>query len=135
MIFKKRTIILHLNICIFACRPNPFEIKLRIRIYFITLLNDKSILKSYVIQMWLRLRSQITDFGRRNTLNRKIQLASIPIVAAAVGYITNYVGVSMLFYPIEYRGTQCRNILFVFIQFSSCVFFVGSSIVRWPNRL
>ena len=29
---------------------------------------------------------------------------SIPIVAALVGYITNYVGVKMLFYPIKWRG-------------------------------
>ena len=29
---------------------------------------------------------------------------SIPIVAAMVGYITNYVGVKMLFYPIKWRG-------------------------------
>jgi uncharacterized membrane protein YheB (UPF0754 family) len=29
---------------------------------------------------------------------------TIPIVAAMVGYITNYVGVKMLFYPIKWRG-------------------------------
>jgi uncharacterized membrane protein YheB (UPF0754 family) len=29
---------------------------------------------------------------------------SIPIVAALVGYLTNYVGVKMLFYPIKWRG-------------------------------
>jgi uncharacterized membrane protein YheB (UPF0754 family) len=29
---------------------------------------------------------------------------SIPIVAAMVGYITNWVGVKMLFYPIQWRG-------------------------------
>jgi len=29
---------------------------------------------------------------------------SIPIVAALVGWVTNYVGVKMLFYPIEWRG-------------------------------
>lgn len=32
------------------------------------------------------------------------QYISIPIVAALVGYITNYLGVAMLFYPIEWRG-------------------------------
>jgi hypothetical protein len=29
---------------------------------------------------------------------------SIPVVAAIVGYVTNYVGVNMLFYPIEWTG-------------------------------
>lgn len=29
---------------------------------------------------------------------------SIPVVAALVGYITNYVGVKMLFYPTQWRG-------------------------------
>jgi uncharacterized membrane protein YheB (UPF0754 family) len=29
---------------------------------------------------------------------------SSPIVAALVGWVTNYVGVKMLFYPIEWRG-------------------------------
>jgi len=29
---------------------------------------------------------------------------SIPIVAAIVGYVTNFVGVKMLFYPIEWQG-------------------------------
>ena len=29
---------------------------------------------------------------------------TIPIVAALVGYITNYVGVKMLFYPIKWTG-------------------------------
>lgn len=29
---------------------------------------------------------------------------TIPIVAALVGYVTNYVGVKMLFYPIKWRG-------------------------------
>lgn len=32
------------------------------------------------------------------------QYLSIPIVAATVGYITNYLGVMMLFYPIQWRG-------------------------------
>jgi uncharacterized membrane protein YheB (UPF0754 family) len=38
---------------------------------------------------------------------------SVPIIAAAVGYITNYIGVNMLFYPIEYTGTSFK---------------------RWPNQ-
>ena len=29
---------------------------------------------------------------------------SIPIVAGLVGYITNYIGIKMLFYPINWRG-------------------------------
>jgi len=35
---------------------------------------------------------------------RPWQYLSIPIVAACVGYITNYVGVKMLFYPIDWTG-------------------------------
>jgi len=30
--------------------------------------------------------------------------ASIPATASAVGYITNYIGVKMLFYPLEWTG-------------------------------
>jgi uncharacterized membrane protein YheB (UPF0754 family) len=30
----------------------------------------------------------------------------IPIGAALVGYITNYVGVKMLFYPVNYFGSS-----------------------------
>lgn len=33
-----------------------------------------------------------------------IQYLSIPFVAAFVGYITNYLGVWMLFYPLEWKG-------------------------------
>ena len=38
--------------------------------------------------------------------NKYWTFASIPIIAGVVGYITNYVGVQMLFYPIEYKGIQ-----------------------------
>lgn len=38
---------------------------------------------------------------------------SIPVTAAFVGYITNYVGVNMLFYPIEWTGLDIK---------------------RWPNQ-
>ena len=40
---------------------------------------------------------------------RPWQFASIPITAAAVGYITNYVGVSMLFYPVEWTGIDVKR--------------------------
>ena len=35
-----------------------------------------------------------------------MQYATIPAVAAFLGLSTNYVGVKMLFYPIEYTGTD-----------------------------
>lgn len=38
--------------------------------------------------------------------NRPIQYATIPSIAAFVGISTNYMGVQMLFYPIEYLGTS-----------------------------
>lgn len=41
------------------------------------------------------------------------QHLTIPITAALVGYVTNYVGVSMLFYPIQWQGVPIR---------------------RWPNQ-
>lgn len=37
---------------------------------------------------------------------RPIEYATIPIVAAMVGISTNYMGVQMLFYPIDYIGTS-----------------------------
>ena len=42
-----------------------------------------------------------------------LRFLSIPVIAAGVGYITNYIGVNMLFYPIEYTGTSFK---------------------RWPNQ-
>jgi hypothetical protein len=38
--------------------------------------------------------------------NRPIEYATIPCVAAFVGIMTNWMGVKMLFYPIEYFGTE-----------------------------
>lgn len=38
---------------------------------------------------------------------------SIPVSAAVIGYVTNYVGVKMLFYPLEWKGIN---------------------IYRWPNQ-
>jgi hypothetical protein len=37
---------------------------------------------------------------------RPIEYATIPCVAAFVGIMTNWMGVKMLFYPIEYMGTE-----------------------------
>ena len=34
---------------------------------------------------------------------------SVPVAAAAVGYVTNYIGVNMLFYPIEYTGINYKR--------------------------
>ena len=52
---------------------------------------------------WERLREQwassCQDFKRRPWT-----YVSIPIVAGLVGYITNYIGIKMLFYPIKWTG-------------------------------
>lgn len=40
---------------------------------------------------------------------RPWQFASIPIAAGAVGYVTNLVGVNMLFYPIDYLGFNFKR--------------------------
>jgi hypothetical protein len=37
---------------------------------------------------------------------RPIEYATVPCVAAFVGIMTNWMGVKMLFYPIEYMGTE-----------------------------
>jgi hypothetical protein len=37
---------------------------------------------------------------------RPIEYATVPCVAAFVGIMTNWMGVKMLFYPIEYVGTE-----------------------------
>ena len=55
-----------------------------------------------------RWRLAVEDMKRN-----PIQYISIPIVAALVGYITNYVGVKMLFYPINW---------------------IGIPIIRWENQ-
>jgi hypothetical protein len=33
-----------------------------------------------------------------------VQYLSIPVSAAIIGYITNWLGVKMIFYPIQWRG-------------------------------
>jgi len=47
--------------------------------------------------------------SRRIMRQKPWQFLSIPIAAGAVGYVTNLVGVNMLFYPIEYRGLNIRR--------------------------
>lgn len=37
-----------------------------------------------------------------------LQFLSIPVIAAIVGYVTNYVGVNMLFYPIAWKGIPVK---------------------------
>lgn len=44
------------------------------------------------------------SLGVADIKKNPLSYISIPIVAALVGYITNYVGVKMLFYPIQWRG-------------------------------
>ena len=41
--------------------------------------------------------------------SRPIEYASIPCVAAFVGIITNWMGVKMIFYPIEYMGIELKE--------------------------
>lgn len=45
----------------------------------------------------------------KNMKKRPWQFASIPVMAGIVGYVTNYVGVSMLFYPIEWTGVPFKR--------------------------
>jgi len=40
---------------------------------------------------------------------RPIEYLSVPCVAAFVGITTNWMGVKMLFYPIDYRGIDARR--------------------------
>ena len=40
---------------------------------------------------------------------RPWQFGTIPVMAAAVGYVTNYIGVQMLFYPLEWTGVPIRR--------------------------
>ncbi|VEU36003.1 unnamed protein product [Pseudo-nitzschia multistriata] len=41
--------------------------------------------------------------------NRPIEFLSVPCVAAFVGILTNWMGVKMLFYPVEYRGLDWKR--------------------------
>src|ERR1700758_930695 len=40
--------------------------------------------------------------------NSTIALVTIPFFTGAIGYITNWTGVLMLFYPVEFRGYRSR---------------------------
>ena len=54
-------------------------------------------------------KNYFTSFFQRiyNEIKRRpIQYATIPSIAAFVGISTNYMGVQMLFYPIQYIGTN-----------------------------
>jgi hypothetical protein len=51
---------------------------------------------SYVSKQWVETKKKFKS--------NPYQYLSIPLIAALVGYVTNYVGVSMLFYPIEWTG-------------------------------
>ena len=41
--------------------------------------------------------------------NRPIEFLSVPCVAAFVGILTNWMGVKMLFYPIDYKGFELKR--------------------------
>lgn len=41
--------------------------------------------------------------------NRPIEFLSVPCVAAFVGILTNWMGVKMLFYPVEYQGLNLKR--------------------------
>lgn len=45
----------------------------------------------------------------REVYTRPIEFLSIPCVAAFVGILTNWMGVKMLFYPIEYMGINWKR--------------------------
>ena len=57
--------------------------------------NSKNLLQ----QLKYNWKNSCEDFRKK-----PLSYIMIPIVAACVGYITNYVGVQMLFYPIEWTG-------------------------------
>lgn len=60
------------------------------------------------IPWWLKLRRQ----WALSTEDMKVnpwQYWSIPIMAAIVGYVTNWLGVSMLFYPIQWIGVPLKR--------------------------
>lgn len=57
----------------------------------------------------LFLKTRLNEEIARIIKNKYWTFASIPVIAGAVGYVTNFVGVQMLFYPIEYKGLQYRR--------------------------
>lgn len=56
-----------------------------------------------LVDLKVKLRNHATGLGEKVRSN-PMQYLSIPFVAAFVGYITNYLGVWMLFYPLEWKG-------------------------------
>lgn len=45
----------------------------------------------------------------REVSNRPIEFLSVPCVAAFVGILTNWMGVKMLFYPVDYIGLELKR--------------------------
>ena len=56
----------------------------------------EELIKMTVKERW---KYSISDIKRRPW-----QYIAIPIIAGMVGYVTNYIGVKMLFYPLQYFG-------------------------------
>lgn len=54
-----------------------------------------------LIKMTVKERWQ---YSIRDIKRRPWQYIAIPIIAGMVGYVTNYIGVKMLFYPLQYFG-------------------------------
>jgi len=75
----------------------------------------RTTLKRYPIR---QIRHSATTISPKQSLTRQawntikkrpIEYASIPCVAAFVGITTNWMGVKMLFYPIEYFGIESKR--------------------------
>lgn len=54
---------------------------------------------------WVLLKVAVRD-GALDFRSRPLRYMSIPLVAGLVGYATNWVGIQMLFYPIETLGPE-----------------------------
>ncbi|KAL7539746.1 hypothetical protein ACHAWF_006496 [Thalassiosira exigua] len=67
--------------------------------------------------------------------SRPIQYATIPAVAAFLGLYTNWMGVKMLFYPIEYVGTEWYRQPFVPYGFLGWQGVVPCKTEKMANRL
>lgn len=55
------------------------------------------------------------QIGFPNTEMHTLKLLSIPLFAGAIGYLTNWSGVWMLFYPLRFRGIRVPG-LAVFVS-------------------
>lgn len=60
--------------------------------------------KAFRTDVGRQWRSSVRDFR-----SNPVQYLSIPVVAALVGYVTNYIGVWMLFYPIQWKGIPLKR--------------------------